>query len=79
MKKEKTPVYPIWEESELRICRFCAFGARISTSEEEFCEKKKQIIPEDNSCKKYKYDILKKELRRRKPETKKFTKGDFEI
>ena len=79
MKKEKMPVYPIWEESELQICRFCAFGTRIAASEEVFCEKKKQILAEDNFCKKYKYDILKKELRRRKPVTKKFEKGDFEI
>ncbi len=79
MKKEKAPSYPIWEEEELKICRYCAFGARVAASEEVFCEKKKQILPEDNSCRKYKYDILKKELRRRNPQVKKFCKGDFEI
>ena len=79
MKKEKAPSYPLWEEEELKICRFCAFGARIAASEEVFCEKKKQIISEDSSCKKYKYDILKKELRRRKTNTRKFDKGDFLI
>ena len=79
MKKEKAPVYPLWEEEELKICRFCAFGARITSSEDVFCEKKKQIISEDNSCKKYRYDVLKKEVRRRPQKKNNFNKGDFEI
>lgn len=78
MKKDKNEI-PLWEESELKICRYCAFAKRIPAAEEVLCEKKNVIQPEDNTCKKYKYDILKKELRRRKATTKKFDKDDFRI
>lgn len=78
-KKEKQPEFPLWENDMPEICRFCAYAARISNSEDVFCEKKKQILPEGYSCKKYIYDILKKEVRRRKEKTPKFKPGDFEI
>lgn len=78
MKKDKNEI-PLWEESELKICRYCAFAKRIPATEEVLCEKKNVIQSEDNICKKYKYDILKKELRRRKATTKKFDKDDFAI
>ena len=61
------------------ICRFCAFAKRIPGAEEVFCEKKKQILPEDGTCKKYVYDILKKETRRRKAPSGKYSKEQFEI
>ena len=79
MKKDKQVFHPLWEDEGIKICRFCAFAKRITATEEIFCEKKKQILPEDNSCKKYKYDILKKELRRRKASMKKHDKGEFLI
>lgn len=78
-KKEQIAEIPLWENEMPEICRFCAFAARISNSEDIFCEKKKQIIAEDFSCKKFKYDILKKELKRRKRVTPGFNPGDFEI
>ena len=79
MKKDKDMMIPLWEEAELKICRYCAYAKRMPASEEVFCEKKNTIHSEDNTCKKYKYDILKKEVRRRKLNTKKYNKGDFEI
>ena len=79
MKKEKEVLVPLWEEEEYKICRFCAFAKRVSVLEEVYCEKKKQVVPEDSVCRKYKYDILKKELRRRKAVSRKYNKGDFEI
>lgn len=79
MKKEKIPAVPLWEEEELKICRFCAYARRIAASEDVFCERKKQPQSEENTCKKYRYDILKKELRRRRAAVKKYNKGDFEI
>ena len=78
-RKEEITDIPLWENEMPEICRFCAFGARISNSEDVFCEKKKQILPEGYSCKKFIYDILKKEVRRRKRVTPKFNPGDFEI
>ena len=78
MKKDKNEI-SLWEESELKICRYCAYAKRLPATEEVLCEKKNVIHSEDNICKKYKYDILKKELRRRKSETKKFDKDDFAI
>ena len=79
MKKEKTPEIPLWENDMPEICRFCAFAARIAGSEAVFCEKKKQVFPEDNTCKKYKFDILKREVRRRKNSASKYAPEQFEI
>jgi len=79
VKKEKEILVPLWEDEEYSMCRYCAFAKRVPASEEVYCEKKKQVMAEQEICKKYKYDILKKELSRRRVSSGKYNKGDFEI
>ncbi len=63
MKKE---FIPIWENEGPDICRFCAFAKRNEKQQTVYCEKRKKEFPEDKTCRKFKYDILKKDLRRMK-------------
>lgn len=76
---KKTNDIPLWENDMPEICRFCAYAKRIPGAEEVYCEKKRQVFPEDNTCKKYVYDILKKEVRRGKAPERKYSKEQFEI
>ncbi len=70
---------PLWTQENPSICRFCAFAKRFSATADVYCEKKKNFIAEDETCKKFKFDILKKELRRRKPFASTHTPEEFEI
>ncbi|MBE7028756.1 MAG: hypothetical protein IKZ35_06030 [Clostridia bacterium] len=77
MKKED--VIPLWTQETPSICRFCAYAKRFSATCDIYCEKKKNFLHEEESCKKFKYDILKKELRRNSRPVKKHTPEEFKI
>lgn len=77
MKKEI--VTPLWTQENPSICRFCAYAKRFSATADIYCEKKKNFFSEDESCKKFKYDILKKELRRGRTKTLPHSPEEFEI
>lgn len=70
---------PLWTQEEPDICRFCAFANIISANETIYCEKKKKFTEEENTCRKFKYDILKKTFKRRKAQTTTYNKEQFEI
>ena len=70
---------PLWTQENPSICRFCAFAKRFSATEDIFCEKKKEFYSEGHTCRKFKYDILKKELRRGKRVVASHSPEDFEI
>ncbi len=61
MKKTEQP---LWENEGPDICRFCAYAQR-KKNETVYCEKRRKELPEDESCRRFRYDILKKDLRRR--------------
>lgn len=77
MKKQETT--PLWTQETPNICRFCAFAKRFGLTEDIYCEKKKNFLKEDYSCRKFKYDILKKDVRRRKFRIPKHDASEFEI
>lgn len=76
MKKNEIP---LWTQENPSICRFCANATRLPDSEEIYCRKKKKNFDEGNTCKKFVYDILKKELRRGRSQTVKYDPKEFEI
>lgn len=76
---KKTDEIPLWTQENPDICRFCAFSKRVATTEDIYCEKKKSYFNQEFTCKKFKYDILKKELRRGRSQTVKYDKAQFEI
>lgn len=58
-------------------CEYCLYGRRSPDGETILCEKK-GIVPLDSVCKKYKYDILKRQPKR-KPKMPEFSAEDFEL
>ena len=79
MEKKENNDIPLWTHDGPEICRYCAYGKRIAATEDVFCEKYKKMNSEDFSCKKFVYDILKKEVRRVKPRTSEYSSKQFEI
>ncbi len=70
---------PVWSQENPSICRFCAFAKRFAATSDVFCEKKKNFMSDEESCRKFKYDILKKDLRRGRTSAIKHNPADFEI
>lgn len=79
MRKKKEAEIPLWTQENPDICRFCAFANPVAATEDVYCEKKKTFLNEEETCRKFKYDILKKELRRKRSQTVKYDKEQFEI
>ncbi len=59
-------------------CTTCQFGNLVVGTLDVMCIKY-GIVPHDYICKKYKYDIFKKKVKRRKPVDKEFESEDFSI
>ena len=69
----------IYSDDIQKVCSLCVFAERRQR-EEIFCTKHKKIVGEaDEACKKYKYDILKREVRRRKQPKTDFSGEDFRL
>lgn len=79
MKKKNACEVPLWTQENPDICRFCAFAKPVTATEDVYCEKKKTFLNQEETCRKFKYDILKKELRRKRSQTVKYDKEQFEI
>lgn len=71
---------PLWDENQESTCAFCEYARVLSDCEQVICNKRKNLYQASYSCKKFKFDILKKDVRRqRAPEFKKFKKEQFEL
>lgn len=58
-------------------CEYCAHG-RLSPDGETVLCTKKGVVERDSCCRKYKYDILKRQPKR-KPKMQTFSTEDFEL
>lgn len=58
-------------------CEYCRYGRLSPDGETVLCEKK-GVVERDGTCRRYKYDILKRQPRRR-PEMPVFSAEDFEL
>lgn len=62
-----------------KICALCRM-ARSENDTEIFCEKKRKNFPANNdACKKFEYDILKKKVKRMRALQTGFKKEDFTL
>lgn len=59
-------------------CALCQMGEPIPDTLDVLC-KKYGVVPYDHSCKKFKYDIFKKKVRRRAPVDAGYSAEDFSI
>ena len=69
----------MFKDVESPKCYFCEHGKRIPNTSDVICSKK-GIVSEEYVCKKYSYDIFKREVKRKANlNTSKFSKEDFEL
>jgi len=70
----------LWDINQEDTCGYCIHAKRMTDGESVICKKKNNIYPFDFSCKKFNFDILKKNLKRqKKPDFSKFKQSDFEL
>lgn len=64
-----------------KVCSLCEFAQiPIGDASTIYCRKRKKDVGiTDDVCKHYKYDILKRKVRRKKPYTTALNPEDFEI
>lgn len=72
--------YNLWDVKQEDTCGFCVYAKRMADGENVICRKKNNVFPFSSSCRKFEFDILKKEVRRKKtPDFSKFSKENFEL
>ncbi len=70
----------LWDKKQEDTCGYCAYGKRMADGDHVICLKRKNIYDFSHSCKKFQFDIMKKEVRRaKKPDFSKFSASDFKI
>ena len=70
----------IWDEEQENTCGYCIFSGRIPSDDRVTCSRKTGIFEFNDTCKKFKFDILKKEVtRKRIPDFSKFSAENFEL
>ncbi|HIT84680.1 MAG TPA: hypothetical protein IAA60_02115 [Candidatus Ornithomonoglobus intestinigallinarum] len=70
----------IYSDDIEKICALCVYSEKRSNTL-VFCAHLGQCVgASDSACKRYKYDILKREVRRRRPlDTNKLSEEDFKL
>ena len=70
----------LWDEKQENTCAFCEYATMLADCEQVICKKRKNLYAASYTCRKFKFDILKKDVRRQRvPEFKKFKKEQFEL
>ena len=61
-------------------CVFCVNSKKCDEDEMVFCAKKNKNVKEDFVCRKYEYDIFKREIKRKKkPDFSRFSEEEFRL
>lgn len=69
----------IYSQDINKICAVCQ-RARAHSDDEVYCDKKKQAVPMNGeACKKFRYDILKRHVRRMKKLKTDYNPEDFTL
>lgn len=72
-------MFSIYSDEIPKLCSFCEFSDKIN-DELVLCRKKnKNMNIDDEACKHYKYNILKRNVRRKKTLSADFKPEDFEL
>ena len=70
----------LWDVNQENTCGYCIYAKRLADEEKVICKKKNNICSFSDTCKKFSFDIMKKDVRRSKvPDFSRFKKSDFEI
>ena len=77
---EDINIATLWDENQENTCGYCIFAGRIPNDDRVTCLKKTGIFEFNHTCKKFKFDILKKDVRRKKiPDFSKFSAENFKL
>lgn len=72
--------YNLWDMNQEDTCGYCVHARRMTDGDYIICKKKKNVYPFSATCRKFCFDILKKNVRRKRtPDFSQFEKSDFEI
>lgn len=70
----------LWDIKQEETCGYCIYGKRLADNENVICKKRNNVFPFSARCRKFQFDILKKNVRRKKvPDFKRFSKENFEL
>ena len=70
----------LWDEGQENTCGYCIYAGRIPNDDRLTCLKRSGIFEFTHTCKKFKFDILKKNVRRKKiPDFSKFSAENFQL
>ncbi len=68
----------IFKNKQKPMCSLCEFAK--FNDDEIFCTIKEKVVSEDDSCRKYKYDIFKKKvIPKKKIDFNKYSQEDFRL
>lgn len=71
---------PLWDHTQESTCAFCQHANLLENQEQVICRKRKNLYPANHTCRKFRFDILKKDVRRPKfPDFERFSKEQFEL
>ena len=71
-------VYMIFKNKQKPLCAMCEFSK--SDEDKLYCTVKDREVSEDDSCRKYKYDIFKKKvIPKKKIDFDKYSQEDFRL
>ncbi len=76
-KRENTP---LWDDKQENTCGFCQHANILASGEQVICQKRKNLYDISHTCRKFRFDILKKDVRRpKKPDFSRFSEKNFEL
>lgn len=70
----------LWDNQQENTCGYCLHAKVMAGCEQVICNKRKNLFSVSHSCRKFRFDILKKNVSRRKtPDFNRFSKEQFEL
>ncbi len=71
---------PLWDNKQESTCEFCVHAKVMPGCEQVICNKRKNLFSLTHTCRKFQFDILKKDVRRTKmPSFGTYTKEQFDL
>ena len=71
---------PLWDTNQESTCAYCQYAKVLTECDQVICQKRKNLYTVAHSCRKFKFDILKKEVCRAKvPDFDQFSSEQFKL
>lgn len=71
---------PLWDNKQENSCGFCQHANVLANGEQVICKKRKNLYTITHTCRKFRFDILKKDVRRQKlPDFGRYSEEQFRL